>query len=60
MITNWALEILELLNIDYSSFNLFGFTIPLESLLSLIFIIYLFLILFSIFKSVRGLLRADL
>ena len=60
MITNWASEILELLNIDYSSFNLFGFQIPLSSLLSIFFIFYLFLILFSIFKSIRGLLRADL
>ena len=60
MITEWASELLNLLNIDYSSFNIFGFVIPLSSLLSMFFIIYLFLILFSIFKSIRGLLRADL
>ena len=60
MITTWAIELLELLNIDYSSFNIFGFEIPLSSLLSMFFIIYLFLILFSIFKSVRGIIRADL
>lgn len=60
MITTWSIELLELLNIDYSSFNIFGFQIPLSSLLSMFFIIYLFLILFSIFKSVRGLIRADL
>ena len=60
MITTWAIELLELLNIDYSSFNIFGFEIPLSSLLSMFFIIYLFLILFSIFKSVRDLIRADL
>ena len=60
MITTWAIELLELLNIDYSSFNIFGFEIPLSSLLSMFFIIYLFLFLFSIFKSVRDLIRADL
>lgn len=56
MITAWAEEILELLNIDYSNFNIFGFSIPLDSLLSLFFIFYLFLILHSIYKSVKSLI----
>ena len=56
MITNWSEQILELLNIDYSNFNIFGFVIPLESLLSLFFIFYLFLILHSIYKSVKSLI----
>ncbi len=59
MITEWADEILELLGVDYSSFNLFGFAIPLDSLLSLFFLIYMFLICFSIYKSVRSIIRAD-